>query len=108
MDDNKFKDAVEIIEEPMTQEQVISLMDESLDRNFADDVPLFKMRIIKSADHDGIYIQYKTFHSILDGTSMIKVISRMQDGGVEADKLSGNKAIHRPDLSLAQILKITP
>ena len=74
-------------------------MDASTNRTFAPDVPMFKMRIVKSADHDGVYVIYKTNHFIVDGLSMIKILSRMQDGGIEADKITSAKVIERPDLT---------
>ena len=61
-------------------------MNESLNIFFKEEEPLFKIRIIRSADDDCVYILYKNDHCLLDGLSMIKIFSRMQDGGIEADK----------------------
>ena len=70
-----------------------------MNRDFDPDVPQIKFRIYEAADHDGLYVVYKSFHAALDGLSNIKVLSRMQDGGVEADIQKGIKIPHRPELS---------
>jgi hypothetical protein len=74
-------------------------MNKEINTFFKDDECLFKFEIIKGADHDGVYIVYKNDHKILDGLSMIKIISRMQDGGIEADKAGSIALPNRPDLT---------